>query len=525
MYSFNYENNGSTTYLVYQVQPNDEMDTMSLGMLTNNKILGLAPAIFTQIDSAKFIKYNVSAKISVKQFFEGQVNKKRLIGVFTGIANAILAAEDYMIDLNSIILDLDYIFSDVSSCETVLICLPINRQEENNSLLSFFKTIMFSTQFDQTENCDYVAKIINYLNSASAFSVLDFIKILDGISSNTTISKDTSQGVSSSHNQINKPISTIQQQEVEQLQTVVPQISANQPFTRQQAQQRDDVIFQSSTVKRAAVKAMPPKTYTPPIEPEISDDERISFMYLMQHYNKENAEKYKAQKAAKKAKKGNNTKTPSKANKQTQISFNVPSTPANAGFAVPGVLTQDAVFAIPGQQISVTPVVNQTQVNKPIITQTQNSRPVQQQVNQNDFYQPPVDPQSKDMNFGETTVLGGENSGETTVLSYVNTVSSHKEKKAFIIRVSNNERIEINKPVFRIGKEKSYVDYFIGDNSYISRGHANIIQRDSRYYIIDNNSRNHTYVNGNLITSSTEVEIQSGDTFKLANEAFEFKLF
>ena len=69
------------------------------------------------------------------------------------------------------------------------------------------------------------------------------------------------------------------------------------------------------------------------------------------------------------------------------------------------------------------------------------------------------------------------------------------------------------------------MDYFIGDNSYISRGHASIITRDGRYFIVDNNSRNHTYVNGQIITSSTEVELQSGYTIKLANEEFEFKLF
>ena len=95
----------------------------------------------------------------------------------------------------------------------------------------------------------------------------------------------------------------------------------------------------------------------------------------------------------------------------------------------------------------------------------------------------------------------------------------------FIIRVRNNERIPINKPVFRIGKEKSFVDYFVGDNSFISRSHANIIQKDNRYFIVDNNSRNHTYVNGEFITSNTEVELHSGDTFKLANEEFEFKIF
>ena len=111
--SFTFENQGTNTYLVYAVQPEDSIDTMSLGMLTNNKILGLAQTMFTQMDTTKYIKYNISAHVSVKQFFSGSVNKKRLIGVFKGIVNAMLSAEDYMIDTHSILMDMDYIFADV----------------------------------------------------------------------------------------------------------------------------------------------------------------------------------------------------------------------------------------------------------------------------------------------------------------------------------------------------------------------------------------------------------------------------
>ena len=120
-----FENLGTNTYLVYEIDPADELDTMGLGMLTNNSIPSFAPASFTQIDTTKYIKYNVSSKVSVAQLFSGAVNKKRLIGVFSGIIDAMLAAEDYMLDTNNLLLDLDYIFADVTTCETILVCLPV----------------------------------------------------------------------------------------------------------------------------------------------------------------------------------------------------------------------------------------------------------------------------------------------------------------------------------------------------------------------------------------------------------------
>ena len=89
-----FENQGSNTYLVYEIGADDALDTMSLGMLTNNNIAGFAPTSFMQMDTTKYIKYNVSAKISAKNLFSGPVNKKRLLGVLSGIVNALLSAEE-----------------------------------------------------------------------------------------------------------------------------------------------------------------------------------------------------------------------------------------------------------------------------------------------------------------------------------------------------------------------------------------------------------------------------------------------
>ena len=95
----------------------------------------------------------------------------------------------------------------------------------------------------------------------------------------------------------------------------------------------------------------------------------------------------------------------------------------------------------------------------------------------------------------------------------------------FLFRVKNNEKIMIDKPVFRIGKERSYVDYFISDNTAVSRSHANLITRDNSYYIMDTNSTNHTFINDVMIQSNVETELKHGDKIRLANEVFVFNLY
>lgn len=91
-----------------------------------------------------------------------------------------------------------------------------------------------------------------------------------------------------------------------------------------------------------------------------------------------------------------------------------------------------------------------------------------------------------------------------------------------LYRILTNESILINKPVFRIGKERSYVDYFVSNNIVVSRSHADIITRGTQYYIKDLNSKNHTYVNNVSIPAQTEIEIYDGDHIKLGNEEFIF---
>lgn len=94
---------------------------------------------------------------------------------------------------------------------------------------------------------------------------------------------------------------------------------------------------------------------------------------------------------------------------------------------------------------------------------------------------------------------------------------------AILHRFLTDEDISINKPVFRIGKERSYSDYFVANNDKVSRSHADIITRGEKFYIVDLNSKNRTFVNDSPIPIQQEVEIHGGDKIRLANEEFEFR--
>lgn len=559
--SFTYENQGNNTYLVYKIGASDNVDTMSLGMITNNKIDGIVPTLFTQSDTDRFIKYNISAKVSAKEFLSGVVNKKRLLGVFISVLKAIKSTEEYMIDARSLLIDLEHIYVDVSKCDAMLVCLPLVRQNESVNIPMFFKQIMFSTQFDQNENCDYVAQIINYLNSTPVFSVDAFEKLLmdiDADNLNIAASKAVVgqqkpvQPQSQSQSQQPKPMQpAMNQLKNEQVQTNMP--SQGKMQSQRETQSANNVV-QPNQVNFAVPNMNPQNqnrinnnvqmgtnisgTYV-----ETTSEKQMSMFGLLTHYSKENKQIYERQKAQRKAQKE------AEKNGAAMPGQNVK--PSNVSFAIPGQPPQQRPQ--PAQPQTVMPQQPQQQFAQPQRQFTQSNQPQRQfaqpqpmpQAQQKPAQQvqpqsvqnqntntgmtgnPSVPPQilenmTKAGNFGETTVLGvGSEAGETTVLG----TSQAQIIKPYLLRIKNNERIELNKPVFRIGKERSYVDYFVSDNTAVSRSHANIINKDNEFYIVDTNSTNHTYVNGSMIQSNVETKIEHGTKIRLANEDFEFFMY
>lgn len=561
--SFTYENQGNNTYLVYKIGASDNVDTMSLGMITNNKIDGIVPTLFTQSDTDRFIKYNISAKVSAKEFLSGVVNKKRLLGVFISVLKAIKSTEEYMIDARRLLIDLEHIYVDVSKCDAMLVCLPLVRQNESVNIPMFFKQIMFSTQFDQNENCDYVAQIINYLNSTPVFSVDAFEKLLmdiDADNLNIAASKAVVgqqkpvQPQSQSQSQQPKPMQpAMNQLKNAQVQTNMP--SQGKMQSQRETQSANNVV-QPNQVNFAVPNMNPQNqnrinnnvqmgtnisgTYV-----ETTSEKQMSMFGLLTHYSKENKQIYERQKAQRKAQKE------AEKNGAAMPGQNVK--PSNVSFAIPGQPQQQRPQSAQAQPQPVMPQQPQQQFVQPQRQFTQSNQPQRQfaqpqpmpQAQQKPVQQvqpqpvqnqntntgmtgnPSVPPQilenmTKAGNFGETTVLGvGSEAGETTVLG----ASQAQIIKPYLLRIKNNERIELNKPVFRIGKERSYVDYFVSDNTAVSRSHANIINKDNEFYIVDTNSTNHTYVNGSMIQSNVETKIEHGTKIRLANEDFEFFMY
>jgi len=503
MVSFTYENQGTKSFLINQMSKDQQVDALAMGMLSNNRVTGVLPVAFTQKDNDRFLQYDISSKVSLQSFFTGIVSRKRLLNILFTISNTILQSEEYLIESNMFVLDCTYIYANVSTSEASLVYLPVLPvSSENTSLSQFFKDMVFSTHFDQTENCDHIAKIMNFLNSSGQFSLLDFRNLIQEIIRSTQTSVESSA-------------------------QKFPQ-SGSQEASVQYSSSAQEVRPAYQNVQSVSNHSDSPLTYNTllPVSaaPNVGPAKKKGLFGL-------GKQKQEKDTSPNEDKKKNSKENIAPGNRQALPVMQVsnknssrlggasPINNAIPGMAIPGrENVPGSGSGIPSSTFSQA-VPNRTQYSQQGNQAVVSTSSVPVTASQLNSFQSISSP-----GFGGTTVLGA-GTGETTLLGN-NMANNYNQpvRRPVLVRIKTGEVITVDKPVFHIGKEKSYVDFFIGDNSAVSRSHADIIIKDNMYYIIDNNSTNHTYVDDLIISSNVQVQIEEGVIISFANEKFKFEL-
>ena len=543
MKEFKYENQGASSFLVYQLKEEDVLDNISLNMLTSNKAKGLASTNYMQMDTQRFIRYTITGKITANQFFARPVTKQSFMGIFKGITEAMVSAEEYMLDPACILLDLNQIYTDVSTGETECICLPVENEKEQKDQREFLKSVMFQAQFENPEEGSYVTRILNYLNSIPVFSSLDFLNLLtemerEGKKDRTppapAAKESLQQGVAEFGNAVAN--------------SSVAGMAAS--FFEQSSLSPAGALKQENVVEEVIPDI--------PVPDDIPKEERISLFYLLQHYNNNRAKEYMAQQKQLKARKEALKKielAKKGGKKKSAASFNLPGGKAKTASAAPKAKKPSSggfSFQVPGKEsgkdkpgedlsgiksLPNAPVNSQgnpagnPKVSTPVgsgMNIPKSNPSVAKGTLQPAKPSPLFSNQQEAVgnggrNFGDTTVLhSGFRGEETSVLNY--TKAPDTPKQPYLLRIKNGERIPITGSIFRLGKEEKFVDYVIHDNEAISRSHANIISRNGQYFLQDNNSTNHSFLNGQQCVSNVELPLQDKASIRLGNEEFQFLL-
>ena len=125
---------------------------------------------------------------------------------------------------------------------------------------------------------------------------------------------------------------------------------------------------------------------------------------------------------------------------------------------------------------------------------------------------------------GETGALSDDSAART--VSFEDTGAEHQPEavsgKLSLVRRLTGQKVAIDKPIFHVGRESRIVDFCItGGHNWVGTDHAYFLRKPDGIYLVDNNSLNHTWLNGQQLVGNQPYLVRQGDVIKMADEEFD----
>lgn len=151
---------GEKDFLSYQVKVMESIDTVEVGMMKNNNLSGLLPFSDAQNNDAVTLMYDITRKITLKQFFGGVVRWEDLSKVFGDIATILADSERYMMNPEHFLLSEEQIYVDVQTREPQILFIPLeNETESMTTWRQFMLNVLNSITYDSRDSDENLAAL------------------------------------------------------------------------------------------------------------------------------------------------------------------------------------------------------------------------------------------------------------------------------------------------------------------------------------------------------------------------------
>lgn len=473
---------GNNIYVVFPLSDQTaSLDKVSVMMINNNQQadIGLAPIRFDgKNGTCSRMMFDVTGKVTLREYISKNISQNDFKQMLTNLINALENFDEVMIDSKQVILNLDSVFINILNHSVSFLCVALKNQSRNGSLVTFFKEIVENSFVTAGFNeASYFNRVYNVVHTENGFSLQN----LRAAMNDTAVTPTTPPPSNQQSIQKQRVIQPVQPARVEEPETITvsPSTQVQQPVAPIQ-----------------------------PMEPE--EKKKGLFGGLFSSTKKKKSDSavtgYQGGLAGLMNGSKSSPTIPTAPTTTTQPPIQQPyqkPTQGSGQFDFGGTTVLSSGMAnAPKNTIQKTDTSMVTPVSQPIGTTV-------------------LDKTSSVQNgYVGTTVLnpGLQASPGTTVLN------PQSVKKGAIIQLRTRERYFIRKSPFMIGRDTPGADCDIHDNTNVGHRHASIIQRDTEFFVIDQHSTNHTYLNGVMITCGVETRLSDGDRLKFADEEFEFRI-
>lgn len=148
--------------LIYNLQPQDELDMISVEMIRRNQreMQCLLPMQFLMENGYIYaLEYDISSMRTLEDYLKHfAINKKRFSEIAGAILNHLERCSYYMLPYTQVSLQIGDIYLDPATLRIVLLCFPLKNQEQEMNLRSFFMDLLEHVYLDINsfeENADF----------------------------------------------------------------------------------------------------------------------------------------------------------------------------------------------------------------------------------------------------------------------------------------------------------------------------------------------------------------------------------
>lgn len=219
---------GVNTRLVYTLRENEQVMKFTNGMLSNNNIKGIPGYSIQAEQNTRRLIYNIPASMSLATLMKQNLTKNAVIAVLRNIADVIQRAEDYMLNISSLYLDIDYVFVDLRTLSVYLICIPTNVQC-TTTFKELIRSMFLNGVIDLSEDATYPQRINNYLNMNNTIVPSELKRFLDTIGSGRMQPGSPVQGVPPIHSAVSAAPAAQNQRAPQQMQQPQPAVPQKNP--------------------------------------------------------------------------------------------------------------------------------------------------------------------------------------------------------------------------------------------------------------------------------------------------------
>lgn len=583
--SFRVRNFDKEQFLTFNIDNEAELDEELLDFLEDEEPEGIVPVIFEDEDEeCDTFSYNITDKIRLSELSNQEINAEMVLMVMRGLVLALIDMAECRIPLSYLVLHRNYIYID-SDYKVEFICIPLEDMQEEVDINHFLRSFIASLRFDSTENGDYVARMLTFVNNPEVFNLHNLLTLVEDLMDDLGIEipEDNSSEIYADYQEVGSEKDAVdlvdelddfdeeeeisingQSDEWQGDTTILTDEAAGEEDIPDEAEPEDASEISEEPEEEAEVPSQEEVMVDTPDEPEdsleeeteASVDEEVKEDEEEEQIEGSETEDVKADEASEEAvepeeelqpeeeaaddmeeasqeeideaqdivdklkKKG--MKKPAFKTKEATVTGVVIQDELDEFLAEKEKEEQEAHHEESGLKIKKNIKINRAS----IVKNTQEELKAAEEA----AAEAAVAEGTVEEQEAEAAETEDEEAVSNSILSQTIGAAGILKGAAvpkanpYLIRVNTDERIMITKQNFKIGKASMGVDYTVKGNSAVSRVHAIITNKDGIYYVKDNKSTNHTFVNGKAIEDGENELLTHDSKIVLGDEEFIFKL-